>query len=124
MLKVGDLFDLKQTRHASLFEGCTYPWEVLKKLKDYIAGNVKPILHNRCVGQPYIGDQVYIGKGTVVEDGVMIKGPAIIGENCEIRHGAYFRENVIVGDGCVVGNSSELKNTFLFNEADVPHYNY
>jgi NDP-sugar pyrophosphorylase family protein len=124
MLKVGDLFDLKQTRHVSLFEGCTYPWEPLKKLKDYILANVKPILNNRCLGDAYIGEQVYIGKGTVVEDGVMIKGPAIIGENCEIRHGAYFRENVIIGDGCVVGNSSELKNTILFNEADVPHFNY
>jgi NDP-sugar pyrophosphorylase family protein len=54
----------------------------------------------------------------------MIKGPAIIGRDCEIRHGAYLRENVIVGDGCVVGNACELKNSILFNEADVPHFNY
>jgi NDP-sugar pyrophosphorylase family protein len=60
----------------------------------------------------------------VVEDGVMIKGPAWIGRNCEIRHGAYLRENVLIGDGCVVGNSSELKNALLFNGAQVPHFNY
>jgi NDP-sugar pyrophosphorylase family protein len=67
---------------------------------------------------------VFIDEGTVVEDGVMIKGPAIIGKNCRIRHNAYFRENVIVGDNCVVGNSSELKNTLLFNGAQAPHFNY
>src|SRR5688572_13755623 len=124
MLKVGDLFDLKQTRHAELFEGCEYAWDALKKLKSYLAARVEPKLLNRCDGDAYIGPQVQIGKGTVVEDGVMIKGPAIIGENCEIRHNAYLRENVIVGDDCVVGNSSELKNVILFNEADVPHFNY
>jgi UDP-N-acetylglucosamine diphosphorylase / glucose-1-phosphate thymidylyltransferase / UDP-N-acetylgalactosamine diphosphorylase / glucosamine-1-phosphate N-acetyltransferase / galactosamine-1-phosphate N-acetyltransferase len=124
MLKVADLFDLGQTRHAGLFEGCEFAWDALKKLKEYLAANLKPKLLNRVLGEAYIGEQVYVGKGTVVEDGAMIKGPAIIGENCEIRHGAYLRENVIIGDGCVVGNSSELKNVVLFNEADVPHFNY
>jgi hypothetical protein len=67
---------------------------------------------------------VFIGEGTVVEDGAMIKGPAIIGKNCQIRHNAYIREHVIVGDGCVVGNSCELKNVLLFNGCQVPHFNY
>jgi UDP-N-acetylglucosamine diphosphorylase / glucose-1-phosphate thymidylyltransferase / UDP-N-acetylgalactosamine diphosphorylase / glucosamine-1-phosphate N-acetyltransferase / galactosamine-1-phosphate N-acetyltransferase len=71
-----------------------------------------------------IGDKVFIGEGTVVEPGVLIKGPAIIGKNCQLRHNAYLRENVIIGDGCVVGNSSELKNSLIFNGAQVPHYNY
>ena len=124
MLKVADLFDLAQTEHAALFDGCEHAWDALKKLKDYLAANLKPKLLNRCDGEAFIGEQVYIGKGTVVEDGAMIKGPAMIGENCEIRHGAYLRENVIIGDGCVVGNASELKNVILFNEADVPHFNY
>jgi NDP-sugar pyrophosphorylase family protein len=60
----------------------------------------------------------------MVEDGAMIKGPAIIGRNCQIRHGAYLRENVIMGDNCVVGNSCELKNVMLFNGAQAPHFNY
>jgi NDP-sugar pyrophosphorylase family protein len=124
MFKPGDLFDLTQTSHAALFDDCEYAWDALKKLKDYLLARVKPELHNRCEGEAYIGEKVYIGKGTTVEDGVMIKGPAIIGQNCEIRHNAYLRENVIIGDGCVVGNSSELKNSILFNEADVPHFNY
>jgi NDP-sugar pyrophosphorylase family protein len=54
----------------------------------------------------------------------MIKGPAIIGRNCQIRHNAYIREHVIIGDDCVVGNSCELKNSFLFNDCQVPHFNH
>jgi NDP-sugar pyrophosphorylase family protein len=124
MLKPADLFDLKQTEHASIFDGCEFAWEALKQLKDYLRKNLRPALNNRCEGRAFIGEQVFIGKGTLVEDGVMIKGPAIIGRGCEIRHNAYVREGVIIGDGCVVGNSCELKNTLLFNEAKVPHFSY
>jgi len=124
MFKPTDLFDLSQTEHAALFEGCDYAWDAFKKLKDYLKAHLRPGLHNSCKGEAYIGEQVFIGEGTVVEDGVMIKGPAIIGRNCQIRHNAYFRENVIVGDHCVVGNSCELKNVLMFNNCQVPHFNY
>ena len=124
MFKPADLFDLRQTGHAALFDGCEYAWEVLKKIESYLAANLKPDLRNQCEGRPFIGERVFIGEGTVVEDGVMIKGPAIIGCNCQIRHNAYVRENVIIGDDCVVGNSTELKNSLLFNHAVAPHYNY
>jgi bifunctional UDP-N-acetylglucosamine pyrophosphorylase / glucosamine-1-phosphate N-acetyltransferase len=124
MFKPADLFDLSQTEHAALFEGCQFAWEALKRLEDYLATHLRPGLHNHCDGVAYIGEKVYIGPGTVVEDGVMIKGPAIIGRNCQIRHNAYLREQVIIGDGCVVGNASELKHSVLFNGAQVPHFNY
>ena len=124
MFKPADLFDLSQTEHAALFDDCEYAWEALQKIKDYLKTNIRPALKNRCEGMAYIGEQVFIGAGTVVEDGAMIKGPAIIGRNCQIRHNAYLREDVIVGDNCVVGNSCELKNVFLFNHCQVPHFNY
>ena len=124
MFKPADLFDLSQTEHAALFDGCEFAWDALKRLKDYLTANLRPKLHNTREGTAYIGKDVFIGAGTVVEDGVMIKGPAIIGRNCQIRHNAYLREHVIVGDHCVVGNSSELKGAILFNNAQVPHFNY
>jgi NDP-sugar pyrophosphorylase family protein len=124
MFKPADLFDLSQTEHAAIFDGCQHAWEALGRIKDYIEANVKPGLKNRCDGVAYIGDKVSIGEGSVVEDGVMIKGPAIIGRNCRIRHNAYVREYVIIGDNCVVGNASELKNSMMFNNAAAPHFNY
>jgi len=124
MLKPTDLFDLRQTEHAALFDGCEHAWDALKKLKDYLQAHLKPALHNRCEGVAYIGEPVFIGEGTVVEDGAMIKGPAFIGRHCQIRHNAYIREDVIVGDHCVVGNACELKNAVLFNHCQVPHFNY
>src|SRR5215471_18578156 len=111
MFKPADLFDLKQTEHAALFEGCEYAWEALKKIEAYLKTRLRPALHNHCDGVAYIGKQVFIGEGTEVEDGAMIKGPAIIGRNCQIRHNAYIRDYVIIGDRCVIGNSCEVKNS-------------
>lgn len=126
MFKPGDLFDLAQTGHAALFEGCDFAWDALKNLKAYVEKNVKarpPGLGNER-SRIFLGDHVVIGEGTVIEDGVMIKGPAIIGRDCEIRHNAYIREHVIIGDGCVIGNSCEFKHSLLFNRATVPHFSY
>lgn len=124
MLRPADLFDLSQTEHGELFEGCEYAWEALPRIKAYVEAHLKPALHNQCRGVAWIAEDVYVGEGTVIEDGVMILGPAIIGRNCQIRHNAYIRGSVLVGDGCVVGNSSELKNAWLFNGAQVPHFSY
>ncbi len=122
---VDDLFDLSQTTHGALFDGVEYPWEALKRLAGYLSQNLKPGTTGAEVHPAaHIGPQVFIGAGTIVEPGAMIIGPAIIGAGCRIRHGAYIRENVIVGDGCVVGNSVELKHCVLFNQCQVPHFNY
>ena len=117
------LFDLTQTEHAAIFDGCEYAWDALKKIEPYLAKVAKQNPPPRFPGAS-IGDRVIIGAGTTVEPGAMIIGPAIIGKNCRIRHNAYLRENVLIGDDCVVGNSSELKNALLFNGAQVPHFNY
>ena len=123
MFKAADLFDLTQTEHAVLFDGCDFAWEALKKIEPYLAKIARQNPPKRFPGAS-IGDRVIIGEGTIVEPGALIKGPAIIGKNCQIRHNAYLRENVIIGDDCVIGNSSELKNALLFNGAQAPHFNY
>ncbi|MBN2505403.1 MAG: UDP-N-acetylglucosamine diphosphorylase [Verrucomicrobia bacterium] len=124
MLKPRDLFDLQQTDHGALFDGCEYAWDALKRLRAYVEEHLVAGLRNRCEGSAFIGERVFIGEETIVEDGAMIKGPAIIGRKCRIRHNAYIREDVIVGDECTVGNACELKHSLLFNGAEVPHFNY
>ena len=85
MFKPADLFDLSQTEHAALFDGCGYAWDALKKIEAYLKKHLRAALHNRCEGVAYVGKDVFIGEGTVVEDGAMVKGPASIGRNCQIR---------------------------------------
>ena len=119
-----DYLDLEHTDHRSLFEKVTNVWEALPLIASYLQFRLKPAIRGKQIGRPFISNAVYIGEGTVIEQGAMIKGPAWIGDQCEIRAGCYIRENVIVGNGAVLGNSCEFKNCIVFDEAQVPHFNY
>ena len=119
-----DFLDLNRSEHRMLFDQSVNAWDALKQIPSYLQFRLKPAILGRLVGKPFISGAVFVGKGTVVEQGAMIKGPAWIGEGCEIRNGAYIRENVIIGSGCVIGNSCELKNCIVFDEAQIPHFNY
>ncbi len=122
-----ELTRLNKTVHASIFEGVNHVWEVLPKIKPYLAAYFEknpPQLLGEIDPLAKIGPLVHVGKGTVVEAGAVIKGPAWIGAQCEIRSGAYIRDHVIVGDQSVIGNSSELKNSLLIDHVQVPHFNY
>lgn len=124
MFSAETLLDLEHTDHRKLFESTVNAWEALRQIGSYLQFRLQPAINGRLIGKPFISGAVFIGKGTVIEHGAMIKGPAWIGEDCEIRNGCYIRENVIVGNGVTLGNSSEFKNSILFDEAEVPHFNY
>ena len=120
-ITVKEMYTLEETIAKDIFDGVTYPWEVLPKISEFILklGETLP-------EEEYDkgGDDVWIARSANVFSSAYIKGPAIIGKNAEIRQCAFIRGNAIVGEGAVVGNSTELKNVILFNKVQVPHYNY
>lgn len=124
MFSPAEFLSLEHTAHAKLFENQKYVWDALKQIASYLQFRLKPVVLGELMGKPFISNAVFVGPGTIVEQGAVLKGPAWIGENCHIRSGCYVRENVIVGDGVVMGNSCEFKNCILFDEAQVPHFNY
>src|SRR5437879_6785889 len=124
MFATAEFLNLEHTAHPKLFENQNYVWDALKQIASYLQFRLKPGVMGKLVGKPFVSSAVFIGRGTIVEQGATLKGPAWIGENCEIRSGCYVRENVVVGDGVVMGNSCEFKNCILFDEAQAPHFNY
>lgn len=119
--KIKNLYDLSQTICAPLFETAEYPWELLPKIKEYIltlGKTLDPEIYEE------VEEHIWIAKNAKIYPNTNIYGPCIIGEHTEVRPGAFIRGNAIVGNNCVVGNSTELKNVILFNNVQVPHYNY
>ena len=105
---ISNMLDLNETIAAELFEGKTYPWEVLPEIGDFIIKLGKTLDPSEYEKK---GENVWIAKSATVAPTASITGPAIIGREA-------------VGEGAVVGNSTELKNAVLFNKVQVPHYNY
>jgi NDP-sugar pyrophosphorylase family protein len=131
MLKPEDFFSFSEFAHSDmLFRDATNVWDALQPdrlsacLTEFL--ETKAGIYGDVRSGVVIEDEslVYIGEGTIVESGVYIKGPAIIGRECEIRHGAYIRERVITGDKCVIGHATEVKHSIFLDGSKAPHFNY
>ena len=120
-LTINELFDLSRTLAKDLLLKFTYPWEALPKIKEYILTLGKTLFEDE---YDHPADGVWIAKSAVISPSASVNSPCIIGKNVEIRQCAFIRGAVIIGNGAVVGNSCELKNSILFDEVQVPHFNY
>ena len=120
-IKISNLFNLDETIAKKLLEKYEYPWEVLPHIEEFILELGKSLDKN---AYEQIGDNVWIHKTAKVYESAYIGENCIICEGAEVRHCAFIRKNAIIGKNTVVGNSTELKNVILFNNVQVPHYNY
>ena len=117
-LTVKELYTLDETIAKDIFDGVTYPWEVLPKIGSFIMELGKTLSEDEYEKR---GENIWIAKSASVAPTAYINGPAIIGKNAEVRHCAFIRGNAIVGEGAVVGNSTELKKfgAMLGDEVEV-----
>ena len=119
------VYDLTQTEHAAIFDGCKFAWDALKKIEAYIASAPKQNPPKKISRREHRRESFHRRRHHRRTRRDDQSHSAIIGSNCQIRHNAYIRENVIIGDGCVVGEFVRVeKLTLLFNGAQVPHFNY
>lgn len=115
-------FNLENFKHRNLFENCEYIFDFLKRLEEYVKENLRPEILGTVMPGAFVGDNIYLGKGSVVQPGAWIHGPAIIGENCQIRHGAYVGANTLTGDNVIIGHASEVGNSVFLNNSKAPHF--
>ena len=126
MVPLDPFFSIKKFAHHSLWKEGESVWFPLTILNEYLESkgpgkieiDIPPgviLIHPETIS---------IGKGTVLEPGVMIQGPCIIGKECAVRHGALLRGGVICGDRCTVGHSAEIKHSILLDEASATHFVY
>ena len=123
-LLISNMYDLSHTAAAGFMKEYDYPWEVLPHIKDIILALGEKIDRECPEDYEKRGDNVWIHKTATVFESAYINGPVIIGANTEVRQCAFVRGNALVGENAVVGNSTELKNVIIFDNVQVPHYNY
>ena len=121
MYTINEMYDLEHTLAKDYLSQYTYPWEALKGIKDFII-----TLGNSLDKNEYIetSEHVWVHKTAHVFSSAYLGAPCIIGSETEVRHCAFIRGSALVGANCVVGNSVELKNVIIFDNVQVPHYNY
>lgn len=125
-LAPSSFFELSEYEHASLFEGCDFVWQALKRIKSYLAAHSLGKIQIDLPNNVYLvnAEQISIGEGSIVEPGAFIQGPCVIGKNCVVRHAAYIRGSLITGNNCVIGHTTEVKNAIFLNEVRADHFAY
>ena len=120
-LKMTQLLDLSRSMAGAYLEQFEYPWQALEGIKEMILA-----LGASLPKEEYdeVSPNVWVHKSATVAPTAYLGAPCIIGAETEVRHCAFVRGSALVGAHCVVGNSVELKNVILFDNVQVPHYNY
>jgi bifunctional UDP-N-acetylglucosamine pyrophosphorylase/glucosamine-1-phosphate N-acetyltransferase len=85
-----------------LFNGCEFPWQVLKRATELLSKNGG-----------------FISSTAKIHKTAELVAPVWIGDDCEIGHGALIRPFTIMGRGCHTGHGSEVKHSILQNGAKV-----
>lgn len=121
MFRTDDLFDLTHTMASGYLSEFEYPWQALKGIENLILMLGKTLDKNEF---NEVNKNVWIHKSAVISPTAYIGSPCIIDEKTEVRHCAFIRSSALIGKSCVIGNSTELKNVIIFDEVQIPHYNY
>ncbi|AYR26705.1 hypothetical protein [Herbaspirillum rubrisubalbicans] len=96
------------------------PWQLTAQ-SDQI---VRRMLADLDPSQFRIENEVAIHVTSVVEQGVILKGPVIISADVFIGAHAYLRGGNWIDVNCSIGPGCELKSSFLFAESRLAHFNF
>ena len=95
------------------------PWAICARTNDIIQRVAAEL------GPEYVRNgAVAIHRNAVVEQGVIVKGPVVIGKGCFIAAYSYLRNGVFLGEGVTVGPGCEVKASLIFPHSTLAHFNY
>lgn len=95
------------------------PWDVVQQA----ASLIQSAIYQLDQGYEICGD-IAVHCTATVEDGAVLKGPAIIGPGCFVAATAYLRGGIYLGENCIVGPACELKTSFMFPGSKIAHLNF
>ena len=95
------------------------PWEVTQNLPAILDQLILLLDDNY-----EINDRIAIHKTATIEGGVVLKAPAIIGENCFVGSNSCLRGCVFLEKSVVIGTGCEIKTSVIFAKSSIAHFNF
>lgn len=94
-------------------------WDITRELPALLSSS------QSALGTDYtITDGIAVHHTATIEQGVVFKGPVIIGPHCFIGAHAYLRGGVFLGEGCKIGPGCEIKSSVILNHSATAHFNF
>ena len=95
------------------------PWSITQKVEEIVLEKMKS-----CGDEFVVRGNLAIHKTAKIEEGVVLKGPLIISENCFIAAHAYLRAGVFCDRNVVIGPGCEVKSTIILENSTLAHFNF
>lgn len=99
------------------------PWNLLEANETALSG-ISTDIRGEVEEGVILKGPVVLGEGSIIRSGCYIEGPCMIGRGCTIGPHAYIRKHTAIGNDCHIGHASELKNSVIFPRTKVPHFSY
>jgi NDP-sugar pyrophosphorylase family protein len=96
-----------------------YPWQATGQAAALVGEWL------RTLGDGYrVRDGIAVHRTATVEEGVVLKGPVVVGAGCFLAAHAYLRGGVFLDEGVTLGPGCEVKSSFVFQGATLAHFNF
>lgn len=95
------------------------PWEITGKLSELVLKTIQTL-----DDQFIIQNDIAVHRSAVIEQGVVLKGPVIIGPDCFVGAHAYLRGGIWLDEQVKIGPGCELKTTMMFAGSAAAHFNF
>jgi NDP-sugar pyrophosphorylase family protein len=95
------------------------PWVIVTSIQAIVSKKIKTLN-----SEYKIKNDIAIHKNAMVEEHVILKGPAIISAGCFIGAHAYLRAGVFAGEKGVIGPGCEVKSSLIMPGSTLAHFNF
>ncbi len=129
---IDNLLDIPSVLNNMIAAGCSvraletdgtwldviYPWDVIS-LNNAILQNIEVGLGGTIEDGVTLQGKVIVGDGTVVRAGSCVYGPVVIGSGCDIGPHACVMPSTSIGDNVVIASFTQIKNSVIGNDVNL-----
>jgi len=116
MLKEGN--SLKAVETGGTWLDVVYPWDVIN-LNNAILQNIEVGLGGTIEDGVVIKGKVIVEEGTVIRAGSCIYGPVVIGKGCDIGPHVCVMPSTSIGDNVVLASFTQIKNSVIGDDVNI-----
>ena len=103
--------------------GVSYPWDLLEA-NEWAVESERPVSKGTVENGVHIRGSAVLEERSVVKAGSYLEGPVHVGKRCQIGPNAYLRPYSSLGDDVKVGAGCEIKNSIVMKNTKIPHLSY
>ncbi len=122
LLKDGEVVEAAQISGKDWFD-IGRPWDLLEANRWILTRMRHDVLGQVETGAHILGP-VSVAETARIRSGTYIDGPAFIDDDSDIGPNCYIRPFTSVGKQVRIGNACEIKNSLIFDKANIGHLSY